>query len=829
MPAPAPESRLHLGARNGAHLTVLSAFALAQPLLDILGKNAAFFAIRGSTTREIVLFALAITLLPPAAFLALELVADLVSRPLARTLHLVFVGGLSAVVVLHVLTKSDSLSGVTAVVAAAGAGVAAAAIYLRARPFRSFLSVLVPAPLVFVALFLLDSPASKLVFADTPKVEAATTVRSKTPVVLVVFDELTTVSLMNRNEEVDAGRYPNFASLAASSTWYRSATTADWLTEGNVPAILTGRKPVRNKLPIFSEYPHNLFTLLGKSYRLRVIEAITHLCPKTLCKDQPQANGQAVEDTTGSLASDAGIVYLHLLVPQPYATHLPPISDSWGNFGGHQQSEEPVRRNASGQIEACGRRVCQFTDMISADPKPTLYFLHTVLPHWPFVYLPSGRRWALDDRPLDGYKEGHWLTSWAALEGEQRYLLQLGYADRSLGLILRKLRQAGLYDRSLVIVTGDEGESFRGDDQRRRATATNTDDIAFVPLFVHLPGQKKARVVDSLAPSIDILPTIAHVLHVPIPWHVDGRSLVGRKLPPDGPVSVARDVGEITRPLAELRARRRRTLAQQLATFGSGTFDPLYRVGPHPQLVGRKVSSLSVRPSPKAAVRLDGRSYLAAIDPSTDFLPTHVSGAITGAHGAQLDLAVAVNGTIASVTRTHLDQGQTRFATFVPEDSLRPGSNAVDVFAVHGAGRRLALEELRGGDLNLVLRDRDIESTEGKRTRIDPAAIAGTVQVSKTAGGYAFKGLAATRKKHRLVDSLVVFADGKAIFAGAANDLRPLRFLDKGSLDKTRFRFELPRALLPAEGQDHSVRVFAIRGRVASELAYRGGYPWAHG
>ena len=452
-----------------------------------------------------------------------------------------------------------------------------------------------------------------------------------------------------------------------------------------------------------------------------------------------------------------------------------------------------------------------------------------MLPHWPFVYLPSGRRWALDDRPLDGYKEGHWLTSWAALEGEQRYLLQLGYADRSLGLILRKLRQTGLYDRSLVIVTGDEGESFRGDDQRRRATATNTDDIAFVPLFVHLPGQKKARVVDSLAPSIDILPTIAHVLHVPIPWHVDGRSLVGRKLPPDGPVSVAQDVGEITRPLAELRARRRRTLAQQLATFGSGTFDPLYRVGPHPQLVGRKVSSLSVRPSPKAAVRLDGRSYLAAIDPSTDFLPTHVSGAITGAHGAQLDLAVAVNGTIASVTRTHLDQGQTRFATFVPEDSLRPGSNEVDVFAVHGAGRRLALEELRGGDLNLVLRDRDIESTEGKRTRIDPAAIAGTVQVSKTAGGYAFKGLAATRKKHRLVDSLVVFADGKAIFAGAANDLRPLRFLDKGSLDKTRFRFELPRALLPAEGQDHSVRVFAIRGRVASELAYRGGYPWAHG
>jgi hypothetical protein len=245
--------------------------------------------------------------------------------------------------------------------------------------------------------------------------------------------------------------------------------------------------------------------------------------------------------------------------------------------------------------------------------------------------------------------------------------------------------------------------------------------------------------------------------------------------------------------------------------------------------VGKKVSALTVRPSPRIAVRLDGRSYLSAVDPATDFLPSHVSGAIAGARGAQLDLAIAVNGTIGSVTRTHLDQGQTRFATFVPEDSLRPGSNAIDIFAVRGSGRRVSLEELRGGDLNLVLRGSDIESTEGKRIRVDPAAIDGTVQVSKTAAGYAFKGRAATRKGHHLVDSLVVFADGKAIFAGAANDLRPLRFLDKGSLDKSRFRFELPRSLLPAEGQDHAVRVFAIRGRVASELAYRGTYPWAHG
>src|SRR2546423_14534304 len=104
---------------------------------------------------------------------------------------------------------------------------------------------------------------------------------------------------------------------------------------------------------------------------------------------------------------------------------MPPITDSWGNSGGLQERQEPVRRAATGEIEACGRRVCQFTDMISADPKPTLYFLHTVLPHWPFVYLPSRPRWALRDPPLDGYKEGHWLPSLAPLGGAQRDLLPL--------------------------------------------------------------------------------------------------------------------------------------------------------------------------------------------------------------------------------------------------------------------------------------------------------------------------------------------------------------------------------------------------------------------
>lgn len=700
MRALTPETRLRRALTNGAHLAVLSAFAFAQPLFDILGHNATFFAARESTSREIVLFALALILVPPAVLGGLELAADLVSRALARALHLVFIGALSSVIALEVLTNTGSAGGELALTLAAGTGVAAAAVYRRARVFRSILTILAPAPLVFLALFLFGSDVSDLVFVHTPEAQAAT-VSSKTPVVLIVFDELSTVSLMNRREEVDARRYPNFAALSRDATWFRSATTVDGYTEGAVPAILTGVGSVQQSVPTYSKYPHNLFTLLGANYRMRVVETVTQLCPTTLCGDTPVPQARAVSGSAASLASDASIVYLHLLVPEPYAVHLPSISDTWGSFG-RSESTEPVRRRDSGRIQACGRGVCTFTDLISAERTPTLYFLHTELPHWPWVHLPSGRRWTLDERPIHGFdtSKGYWAADWPALQGEQRYLLQLGYTDRTLGLILGRLRATGLYDRALLIVTADHGVSFRVGSQRRRPKPANLDDIAFMPLFVKLPGQKEGRISDAFARTIDILPTIARVLGLSPPLHVEGSPLVGRSVPPNGTVRVKAGGQLVSARLSALRAKRSRTLAERIGTFGQGSFASVYGIGPHRELLGRRIAELVVRPSTAPRVKLEGRSLFDAVDPASDFVPAYVEGTLTGERVARLDLAIALNGRIAAVTRTFVEDGQTRFAALVPEQSLRPGPNTVDVFSVLRRGKTLVLEHLRNDQVS---------------------------------------------------------------------------------------------------------------------------------
>ena len=98
--------RLREPAVRGAQLLAVSGFALAQPLFDILGKNAEFFAVRGSTPSDIVLFALVVTFAPALALLAVELAVGVGSRRAALVLHYVFLGGLGAVFGVQVLKRN---------------------------------------------------------------------------------------------------------------------------------------------------------------------------------------------------------------------------------------------------------------------------------------------------------------------------------------------------------------------------------------------------------------------------------------------------------------------------------------------------------------------------------------------------------------------------------------------------------------------------------------------------------------------------------------------------------------------------------------------------
>jgi Sulfatase len=656
--------------RAGLHVATLWALAVAQPLFDLLGESGEFFTVRDSTRWDIVLFAVGLILVPPAALVLLELLAGAIDRRFGRALHLGLVGGLAGLLVLQVATRAVDGSSAILLPLAALAGLAAGLAYRRFAPVRTFVTVLAPVPLVFLGVFLLGSRAGDLVLASDPeprRVEIA----SDVPVVLVVFDELSTVSLLDERDQIDADRYPSFAALAADSTWFRNAVSVDAWSTNAVPAIVTGVYPRHGRLPVLAEHPENLFTLLGSRYRLHVSESLTQLCPRSLC---PDAARRSFASRMESLLSDSSLVYAHLALPRDLRERLPSVSGTWGAF--LESSHERTRR-----------RLSLLDDFLSGlDGKPrTLSFAHLMFPHLPWEFLPSGRRY--EGGHLPGFEGNRWAAdSFLVQQAYQRYLLQLGFADRLLGRILERLRSTGLYERALVVVVADHGVSFTPGGRRRAFVESNLEDVAFVPLFVKRPGETESRVVDDPVETVDILPTIAETLGVQVPWKLDGRPLFGSTVRER--VLLVGDRGRFTADPAELVARRERSLERQHSLFRRG----LYGIGPHPELLGRRQAELAVSEASGAQAELDQADELADVDLEAEVVPARLTGTITGDGAPGRSLAVVLGGRVVAVARSYSLGGEERFSVLVPEDALREGANQVGIFWVRSGSELVRLQ-----------------------------------------------------------------------------------------------------------------------------------------
>jgi hypothetical protein len=561
----------------GLHLLVLWSFAVAQPLFDLLGKNGEYFAARGSTRWDAVVFALFVALVPPAVLLGIE---ALVPRRARWAVHTAFVAALVALFVLQAV-QASSATGWLLVAAACAVGAGAAALYLHSSGARLVLTVLGPAPVIFLALFLFNSDVSHLSLSE--QAQAASEAPGH-PIVLVAFDELPLNSLLDRHGRIDATRFPNFARLARGSTWFSQATTVAEGTTHAVPAILTGRFPRAGEFPVYTDHRQNLFTLVGGATQLHVVDDETHLCPPSLC---PNLEGSLASRAT-TLAEDTGIVYLHELLPDDLTGGIPSIANGWDNF-----LQDASAHHDPGRIRPA------FLRSLRPQPRPSLWYLHVMLPHSPWQYLPSGQRYSVRSAPGWGPDEV-WNRNQAAVDQDwQRHLLQLGYADTVLGRLVARLRATGLYDRAMLVVTADHGVSFRAGQKRRPLSPANLQDIAYVPLFVKEPGQRRGRVVPQLARTIDILPTLAAAAQVRIPWHVDGHPLLGAR-PVERNVVLIKDMGRrFVVPSGRLERLREQALRRQLALFGSDQpASTLFAIGPGRGLLGhsfeggRRVTSL---------------------------------------------------------------------------------------------------------------------------------------------------------------------------------------------------------------------------------------------
>ena len=275
------------------------------------------------------------------------------------------------------------------------------------------------------------------------------------------------------------------------------------------------------------------------------------------------------------------------------------MSDNWGNFAGGAG----VPNSANVQANLTAAREGRFDDWVRAitpGVRPQLSLKHTLLPHAPWQFLPDAKLYKGGGDPIAGLSNESYNDATQVESLYQRHLLQLGFADRELGELLRHLKRAGLFDKSLVVVTADHGVAFNtGERDRRTITRENAEQIASIPLFVKAPGQREATVNRAYAETVDIVPTIFDVLNVRPLVRMDGRSAFSPEV--QGRRSIRILQRRTFRPLsftaAEWERGKAAALERKLRLFGVGRDGPLrlFRVGPHPELLSRPRAGLRRR------------------------------------------------------------------------------------------------------------------------------------------------------------------------------------------------------------------------------------------
>ena len=670
----------------------LAALAITQPVLDLMGRNPEFFVAGRYTTAQIVQFAALVALVPSLVLATTYVLARLAHPRVGSIVHGVLVAALGALFG-NVLIRGFGVDGAALAAVATVLGAAVALLVARACAGRLLLQYLAAANLLFLAGFLFASPTSDLISHDvTPGALGYVSMPVPPgPVVVIVFDELPVSTLMRSDGTINAERFPAFARLAESATWYRNASSPHNRTERALPALMTGA-PLRDRLmPTADVFPRNLLSLFGTTVPVERYESVTDMCPPSACtprKGQPIS--QALEDSL--------VVYGHRVLPEQFRADLPPIDDAWGSFGDTVGSVAPAPAAAAsgssadpsagdplerwhGRVDAERAPETQVARLVeqglAVDADPALHFVHIVVPHVPWFATPWGTRlmppmpeW-VEDPNQPGY-------AWSGLIRYQRHSLQTGLADAALGEVLDHLESSPFWEDTTLVVVADHGTSTIQPDVGRDITDANVEEVLRVPFFVKAPGQVEGKVVDDVANLVDLLPTMIDLMDADTDWTFEGHSLLDGSEP-----TLESNVSPDIDDLLDIVRRHE-------ADFPYGwDWSALAAVGPQAgsigQLVGSPLEALTVGAPSELGWTPNNEAAFASLPNEKLEAPQLVTGVITGP-SAPPPLLLVVNGTVAGVTGGYvpIDGGWSFSSVLGPY--LRDGANEIAAYEVRGSG-----------------------------------------------------------------------------------------------------------------------------------------------
>jgi len=338
--------------------------------------------------------------------------------------------------------------------------------------------------------------------ADTygQEVETASPSGSQPAVFILILDELGYDVLLQEGGELDAESFPNIAGLAQNGVWFTNATTNYYFSIDVIQGIINSAISLNEH---FNVRLYTQFLLLENIYNESPYNSVACGIVMT-CRGA----GHFIKNDQLRIAGNLAARSFYQATPKPVERGIDrPMGWLLDHLGWAYPPVDPL-----GIHTFTKRQFSFFLDDINGrEASGRIYLLHLNLPHFPMAF--NGEGEALSTPPVTRYDP-------------ERYRQQSMYADALVGKFVDKLKREGIYDDSVIIVTGDHGPR----DMEPSAKVPPPEYIPHVPLVIHAPAlDSSASDVDYQ--HVDFGATLRDILGLTPPDQSEGVSAFSRERP----------------------------------------------------------------------------------------------------------------------------------------------------------------------------------------------------------------------------------------------------------------------------------------------------------
>jgi len=208
-------------------------------------------------------------------------------------------------------------------------------------------------------------------------------------------------------------------------------------------------------------------------------------------------------------------------LPARFALYPALLANAGYHSGSTRKGWGPGSLEAAGrEHDPAGRKYPDLDAFLNARPDgaPFVFWFGSHDPHRPYER-GSGEAAGIDPAKV---AVPPFLPDTPEVRGDiADYLFEVERFDREIGDLLARLEALGELDRTIVVVTADNGMPFP------RAKATVYDAGTRVPLIVRWPGRVPSGTTsDAMVNLVDLAPTFLEAAGLPVPSEVSGRSLL---------------------------------------------------------------------------------------------------------------------------------------------------------------------------------------------------------------------------------------------------------------------------------------------------------------